>query len=100
MINLELRKVTTFKLSSGEELIARVISVEDNIALIEEPLSIAPTPKGMQLVPSMFTSDEGTLVSLNLALVVMSCITAQNIQDKYLEATTGIQVPEKKLILG
>jgi hypothetical protein len=33
-------------------------------------------------------------------MVAMYCPTATPIKDKYLEATTGIQVPEKKLILG
>jgi hypothetical protein len=99
-MKLELNTVNTFKLSSGEELVGKVISIDGNTVQLEEPLSIAPTPKGMQLVPSVFTSDEDSPVSLNLSLVAMYCPTATPIKDKYLEATTGIQVPEKKLILG
>jgi hypothetical protein len=99
-MKLELNTVNTFKLSSGEELIAKVISIDGDTVQLEEPLSIAPTPKGMQLVPSVFTSDEDSTVSLNLNLVSMTCPTTQGVKDKYLEATTGIQVPEKKLILG
>lgn len=99
-MKLELNTVNTFKLSSGEELVGKVVAIDGNTVQLEEPLSIAPTPKGMQLVPSVFTSDEDSPVSLNLSLVAMYCPTALPIKDKYLEATTGIQVPEKKLILG
>jgi len=99
-MKLELNTVNTFKLSSGEELVAKVKSIDGNTVELEEPLSIAPTPKGMQLVPSIFTGDEDSTVTLNLSLVVMSCPTTLSVRDKYLEATTGIQVPEKKLILG
>lgn len=100
MKNLQLNTVNTFKLSSGEELVAKVISIDGDMIQLEEPLSIAPTPKGMQLLPSIFTGDEDSLVTLNLGLVVMTCPTAIGVKDKYLEATTGIQVPDKKLILG
>jgi hypothetical protein len=100
MKNLQLNTVNTFKLSSGEELVAKVISIDGDMIQLEEPLSIAPTPKGMQLLPSIFTGDEDSLVTLNLGLVVMTCPTAVGVKDKYLEATTGIQIPDKKLILG
>ena len=97
----ELNTVNTFKLSSGEELIAKVISIDGNTVQLEEPLSIAPTPKGMQLVPSVFTSDEDSTVSLNLNLVSMTCPTTQGVRMKYIEAVSGISIPEpKKIVLG
>jgi len=99
-MKLELNTVNTFKLSSGEELVGKVIAIDGNTVQLEEPLSIAPTQKGMQLLPSVFTGDEDSPVILNLNLVVMTCPTAEGVRDKYLEATTGIQLPEKKLILG
>ena len=99
-MKLELNTVNTFKLSSGEELVGKVISVDGNTVQLEEPLSIAPTPKGMQLLPSVFTGDEDTLVTLNLNLVVMTCPTAEGVRMKYIEAVSGISIPEKKLILG
>lgn len=93
-------EVYTFKLNSGEEVIAKVKSINDDHILLTEPLSVAPGPQGMGLVPSIFTSEPGSDVRLNTNSVSLSSQTEDNIKLKYLEATTGISVPSKKLILG
>lgn len=93
-------EVYTFKLNSGEEVIAKVISINDNHLILEEPVSIAPGPQGMGLVPSMFTADPKAQVRLNTNSVTLSSPTEDSVKMKYLEATTGISVPSKKLILG
>jgi hypothetical protein len=92
--------VYTFKLNSGEELIAKVTKVEQDAFVIEEPVSIAPGPKGMGLVPSMFTANPKSSVRLNTNSVALIAETEEQVRDKYREATTGISVPDKKLILG
>ena len=44
---MEIGKVYTFKLNSGEELIAKIVDItRDNIS-VSEPVSIAPTQQGM-----------------------------------------------------
>jgi hypothetical protein len=98
---MELNKVYTFKLNSGEELIAKVVVVHgDHTVVIENPVSVAPGPQGMGLVPSMFTADPDAEIKLNTASVSIYALTDENVRMKYIEATTGIKVPEKKLILG
>lgn len=92
--------VYTFKLNSGEELIAKLQSVADTFVVIEEPVSIAPGPQGMGLVPSMFTADPKETVRLNTSSVSLFAETEDNVKMKYLEATTGIKVPSKKIVLG
>ena len=37
-------QVYTFKLNSGEEVIAKVVGVEDNYVSVETPVSVAPGP--------------------------------------------------------
>ena len=94
-------KVYTFKLNSGEELVAKVVSANDNLIGLEEPVSIAPGPQGgMGLVPSMFTADLSQYITLNTNSVSMYGETDDSVKNKYLEATTGIKVPDKKIILG
>ena len=98
---MEVGKVYTFKLNSGEELIAKIVEKPDNgTIIITEPVSIAPGPKGMQMIPSMFTAIPGADVTLNTHSVVFYADTEDSIKDKYIEATTGIQLPDKKIILG
>lgn len=99
-MKLNANEIYSFKLASGEELIAKYISTEDNFIVVEEPVSIAPGPKGIGLMPSMFTAEAGAHVRLNTNTVTLYSPTEDGVRMKYLEATTGIQVPEKKLILG
>jgi hypothetical protein len=101
-IELETGKVYTFKLNSGEEMIAKVTdhSSNSNWIEIQDPVSVAPGPQGLGLVPSMFTGDIKTSIRLNISSVAFYALTEDGVKMKYIEATTGIQVPEKKLILG
>ena len=92
--------VYSFKLNSGEELIAKVIQAGGEFIQIEEPVSIAPSPQGMGLVPSIFTADPKGEFRLNTSSVSIYAETEDAVRMKYLEATTGIKVPDNKLILG
>ena len=52
------------------------------------------------MVPSLFTADMDSEIRLNTSAITVSAIPAEEIQVKYIEATTGLVVPEKKVILG
>ena len=92
--------VYTFKLNSGEELIAKVIQTGSEFITIEEPVSIAPTQQGMQMIPSVFTANPKGEFKLNTNNIALYAETDDSIKMKYLEATTGIKVPDKKIVLG
>lgn len=93
-------EVYTFKLNSGEELIAKVVGIDGNQLLVSEPVSVAPGPQGMGLVPSLFTADHKGEIRINTNSVSVYGLTDEGVKTKYIEATTGITVPNKKLILG
>lgn len=97
---MEQGKTYTLKLNSGEELIAKVVEITRDNIIISDPVSIAPAQGGMQMIPSLFTAEPGSSVTLNTNSVAMSAETEDGIKMKYIEATTGIKIPEKKLILG
>ena len=99
-MNLEANQVYTFKLNSGEELIAKVLTDDADTIQLTDPVSVAPGPKGMGLVPSMFTADIDQEIRLNKTSVSIFGKTEDSVKMKYIEATTGIQVPEKKIVLG
>lgn len=100
-MTLEVGKVYTFKLNSGEELIAK-FSCEcvGNYIAVTDPVSVAPGPQGMGLVPSLFTADPDQSVTINTNCIAMYVETDDNVRAKYTQATTGIQVPDKKIIMG
>ena len=99
-IAIEPNTVYTFKLNSGEELIAKVIQAGGEFIIIEEPVSIAPTQQGMQMIPSVFTANPKAEFKLNTTSIALYAETDDSVRMKYLEATTGIKVPDKKIVLG
>ena len=100
-MTLEVGKIYTFKLNSGEELIAKIQNeLSGDLINVVNPISIAPGPQGMGLVPSMFTADPDQSVTINTNSVAMYSETEQAVQSKYIQATTGITVPDKKIIMG
>ena len=99
-IAIEPNKVYTFKLNSGEELIAKVIQAGGEFIQIEEPVSIAPTQQGMQMIPSVFTANPKGDFKLNTSSIALYAETDDSIKMKYIEATTGIKIPDKKIVLG
>jgi len=101
-MKLDQNQVYTFKLNSGEELIARVEKQEFNAewVTISDPVSVAPGPQGMGLVPSLFTADIKREIQLNINSISLYAYAEDAVKMKYIEATTGIKVPDKKLILG
>lgn len=100
-MNLEIGKIYTFKFNSGEELIAKTQSeVIGNSIKVSNPVSIAPGPQGMGLVPSMFTANPDQSVTINTNSIAMYSETDESVQAKYIQATTGIQVPDKKIVMG
>lgn len=99
---LDLNTVYSIKLASGEEMITRIKENDSNrdYLVVSEPVSVAPGPQGMSLVPSIFTADPQGEFKLNKRSIVMICETEYNIKTKYTEAVSGIKVPDKKIILG
>lgn len=98
---LEVGKVYTFKFNSGEEVVAKYSSeVVGDFINVTDPVSIAPGPQGMGLVPSMFTADPRQSVTINTNSIAMYAETDESVKSKYIEATTGIKVPDKKIIMG
>ena len=97
---MENGKVFTFKLNSGEELIAKIVEITRDNVVLQEPVSIAPSQQGMVLVPSMFTADPKGKFTLNTNSISLYAETEDAVRMKYLEVTTGIKVPEKKIVLG
>jgi hypothetical protein len=100
-MTLEVGKVYTFKMNSGEEMIAKYsCEVTANYIAITDPVSVAPGPQGLGLVPSLFTGNPEQSVIINTNNIAMYVETDDSVRMKYTEATTGIKLPEKKILVG
>jgi len=94
-------EINTIKLTSGEEIVAKIMKIEDGVLVLRHPVSIAPGPQNMQLVPSMFTAELDKDVIMYGSAIAMIAPTRDDIKTSYIKATTGISVPpEKKILVG
>ena len=99
-MNITIGETYTFKLTSGEEVVAKVTEVDGHYVSLHDPVSVAPGPQGMGLIQSMFTADPKDPARLNINNVTIFAVTDSSVKAKYIEATTGLVVPDKKIIMG
>ena len=99
-MKLETNNIYTFKLNTGEELIARVIEIAPDHMIIEHPILTVISQQGLQMMPGLFSADLGQNVRLNNASWAMIAETRQDVRDSWIQATTGIAPIRKQIITG
>jgi hypothetical protein len=100
LINKQYQKddVVTFKLVTGEEIIAKFLSQTADTFGISRPLALAMGAQGVGLIPAAFSAPLNS-VELQRAHVLMHDLTREELVGNYLEGTTGIQTVRKGGIL-
>ena len=99
-MNVELNKIYSLKVTSGEEIVGKVIEQTETTIKLAQGITIGMGQQGMQMIPAMFTTLPTSEITINTANITMFAETAEDVQDAYREATTGIKVPDKKIIMG
>lgn len=100
-MDIKVDQVYSFKMNSGEEIIAKVKGVNLPTVTIINPVTVVGGANGgLGLVPSLFTAKQGTSITINTNSVALFGEVDENVQTKYIEATTGITIPDKKVLLG
>jgi hypothetical protein len=82
----------SMKLSSGEEIIARLSSENDKSYTLSKPMMLAATQQGIGLAPFMFSVTPDTKITLNKTLVITVAKTMKEMADQYIQGTTGLQI--------
>jgi hypothetical protein len=84
--------VISFKLVSGEELVAKFEEQTDTILKVRNPLGLQMTGAGSWgLAPYMATVDPKTSFTFRREAVVCIMKTVDDTAKSYIEATSGIQ---------
>ena len=83
--------VVSIKLSSGEEMIARLDSENDKTAVVTKLLMLMATETGMGFAPYMFTITPDTKVPLKINSIICIVKSAKDAADMYIKQTTGLQ---------
>jgi|TARA_R110000772_G_C13275418_1_gene436609 hypothetical protein len=82
--------VVTFKLTSGEELVARLIEDTDTYYKIGRPMVIAMGERGPGLMPYLFTVNPEKEIKLAKGTVTVCEATDKAFADQFLQSTTSI----------
>jgi hypothetical protein len=99
-MKMETNNIYTFKLNTGEELIARVVEINPDHMIIEHPILTVISQQGLQMMPGLFSADLSENVRLNNASWAMIAETRQDVRDSWIQATTGIAPVRKQIITG
>lgn len=85
-------EVITIKLTSGEELVAKLVEETDSYYKLKHPQVIGMGPKGPGLMPYLFTVNPDKEVKLLKTTVTLAEATDKAFADQFVEATTGIKL--------
>jgi hypothetical protein len=83
-------EVITIKLTSGEELVAKLVEETSTHYKLAKPLVLSMGPKGIGMVPYLFTVSPDKDISLNKSTVTVISNSDKEFADQYLQGTTGI----------
>jgi hypothetical protein len=83
-------EVVTFKLTSGEELVAKLVEDLPLHYKLKNPQVIGMGPKGPGLMPYLFTVSPDTEIKLAKSTVTVAEATDKQFADQFIQSTTGI----------
>lgn len=84
--------VVSLKLTSGEEIVARLVDETTTNVTLSKPLSLTATQTGIGLAPFMFTIEQDSKIKVNSTAIIAITKTQKETASQYLESTTGITV--------
>lgn len=87
--------IVSFKMVNGDEVVARIVSINADGWTISRPCTLIPSPQGIGLMQSLFSADINTEVELNKQHVMFHSPVIKQMQDHYIQTTTGIQTVSK-----
>jgi hypothetical protein len=82
----------SLKLISGDEVIGRLDSNENETYTLIKPMTFMMGPQGLGLVPFMFSTNEATKVAIPAKFVMVITKTDQNVAKQYINQTTGLHI--------
>jgi len=72
---IKIGKTYSFKLTSRDEVVAKIVDITDDAYITETPLIVAVTQESLQLIPSMFTTELTNTMPIFKHAVSLICET-------------------------
>jgi hypothetical protein len=99
-MKLEINTIYSFKLNTGEELVAKIVEINQDHLLIEHPIMTVLSPQGLQMMPGLFSANLDKSIRLNNSSWAMIAETREDVRNSWIQATTGITPVSKQIITG
>lgn len=85
-------EVITLKLTSGEEIVAKLAAETDSHYKLSRPMVIGMGERGPGLMPYLFTVNPDKEVKLSKVTVTVAEATDKTFADQFIQSTTGIKL--------
>lgn len=84
--------VVTLKLLGGDEVVAKLVKVEDLVYTIKYPLIVMMAQNGFGMIPFMVTVEHSATHEIEMRNVVSIQKTHTEVSKQYIKQTTGLVV--------
>ena len=91
--------IVCFKLVNGDEVVAKIVQSEPTGWKVHRPCTVIPSPQGLGLMQSLFSADINKDVEIRQEHVMMHSPVIKQLEDHYIQSTTGIQTVSKGPII-
>lgn len=85
------------KLTTGEEIIGRLISQNEDSIILKKPMAFLRMQQSMGLMPFMATPEPDAEIELPKKFIVVLAICEKQIASQYIETTSGIKLAKTDL---
>lgn len=83
-------EVVTMKLTSGEEVIAKLVEDNNDYYKVSKPMVLSMTAQGIGMAPYLFTVNPDKDIKIFKSNITVSEVTDKQFADSYTQGTTGI----------
>lgn len=84
--------IITFKLTSAEEVIAKLVAETDTHYKLDRPMTLSYSPQGVGMTPWIITAEPEAVLEIEKTRVMSTTPTMKQAADQYIQGTTGIKL--------
>ena len=91
--------IVAFKMVNGDEVVAKIVETKPNGWAVSKPCTVIPSAQGIGLMQSLFSADINNDIELRTEHVMMHSPVLKQLEDHYIQTTTGIKTVSKGPII-
>lgn len=90
--NIKNGSTVAIKMSTGEEIIGRLVSQNDDSITVKKPMAFLRMQQSMGLMPYMATTEPDAEIELPKKFIVILAMCEKQIASQYIETTSGLKI--------